>query len=219
MIEPMVVSSGKPIGSRKRVDANVARITLAVTTSLLLAASCDGSGPPDVSVEGPLYEASATVLQEGDELPELCLGTIMTSLPPQCGGAPIVNWDWGNVSGEENAANTIWGEYDLTGRYDGERFEVVEVSADSGRDGHVEQSGPPQREYGRSELKDIQFYLSGVPAERRFGYELLWSDVLVDEGVVELGVDVAYPTTIQELDARYGEGVVRLVAQLIPVEG
>jgi hypothetical protein len=36
----------------------------------------------------------ATVLQEGDGPPELCLGGVAESFPPQCGGPEIAGWDW-----------------------------------------------------------------------------------------------------------------------------
>lgn len=40
-----------------------------------------------------------------------------TSLPPQCGGVPITNWDWDAVDGEESASGTTWGEWHVVGTY------------------------------------------------------------------------------------------------------
>jgi hypothetical protein len=79
--------------------------------------------------EGPsgLYEANATVLDNGYDGPMLCLGTILTSLPPQCGDVPIANWDWNAVKTEQTRAGTSWGDYHVVGTYDGERFAVTEV--------------------------------------------------------------------------------------------
>src|SRR5919108_238757 len=66
--------------------------------------------------EGPsgLYEANATVLDNGDDGPMLCLGTILTSLPPQCGDVPIANWDWnavitGDAERHEDELRDLWG--------------------------------------------------------------------------------------------------------------
>ena len=62
----------------------------------------------------------------------LCLGTILLSLPPQCGDVRIANWDWERVDGEERLAGTIWGRYHVTGTFDGKSFGVTDV-------------GPPQK--------------------------------------------------------------------------
>ncbi len=85
---------------------------------------------------GQLYEADGTVLEQGDGTgspahgPELCLGgMLLTSLPPQCGGVPLANWDWAAVEGEESAAGTTWGAYHVVGTYDGEVFTVSRVGA------------------------------------------------------------------------------------------
>jgi hypothetical protein len=60
-----------------------------------------------------------TVLDDGGG-PEACLGGVMTSLPPQCGGTPLVGWDWADHEGEhETQAGVRWGGLLLTGPYDG----------------------------------------------------------------------------------------------------
>lgn len=74
-----------------------------------------------------LYEATTLVLESDEHGPELCLGGVMDSLPPQCGGVPVLNWDWEAVEGEESAAGTTWGDYHLTGTYDGDTFTVTAV--------------------------------------------------------------------------------------------
>lgn len=79
--------------------------------------------PPDAD---RLYEASAIVL-EADDGPQLCLGGVALSLPPQCGDVPIAGWDWEAVEGEESSAGTTWGEFHVVGLYDGETFTVTEV--------------------------------------------------------------------------------------------
>ena len=55
----------------------------------------DATGPTD---DGPQrYEADAMVLQAEGQPALLCLGTVLDSLPPQCGDVPIVGWNWGEV--------------------------------------------------------------------------------------------------------------------------
>jgi len=58
--------------------------------------------------------------------PELCLGGVAASDPPQCGGVPVSNWDWAAVDGEETRNGTTWGVFHLVGTYDDE-FTVTEV--------------------------------------------------------------------------------------------
>jgi hypothetical protein len=72
------------------------------------------------------YQVSATVLESREHGPELCLGVVMESLPPQCGGPSIVGWDWGKVGGEETAAGTTWGTYHVIGTFDGTTFTLTE---------------------------------------------------------------------------------------------
>lgn len=105
----------------------------------LVAAGC-GSGdpgsaggasePPSATTPAvdpaQLLEGSGTVLDDGSG-PQLCLGGVAESLPPQCSGIPLVGWDWGAVEGEESAAGTTWGDFRVVGTYDGDVFTVSEV--------------------------------------------------------------------------------------------
>ena len=50
-----------------------------------------------------------TVIESPAHGPELCLGALMPSLPPQGGGPPIANWDWSAVTGYERMSGTTWG--------------------------------------------------------------------------------------------------------------
>jgi hypothetical protein len=71
------------------------------------------------------YRATGTVLQTADNKPQLCLGGVMDSLPPQCSGIPIRDWDWDAVDDEEVASDTRWGTYEVTGAYDGTTFTLT----------------------------------------------------------------------------------------------
>ena len=74
------------------------------------------------------FRTSATVLESPDHGPQLC-HNVLTSLPPQCGGADIVGWDWAAVK-HESANGTRWGEYTLVGTYDGETFTLTDPATD-----------------------------------------------------------------------------------------
>jgi hypothetical protein len=91
----------------------------------------DRSQPPPgttAPAADQLYEANATVLEDGSHGPMLCLAGILESLPPQCGNVPIANWDWGKVQDEESVGGTTWGSYHVVGSYDGETFAVTDIA-------------------------------------------------------------------------------------------
>ena len=165
-------------------------------------------GGPVVGVEGPLYMTHATVLQESAR-PELCVGLVRTSLPPQCGGPPIVNWDWDDVDWEESANGVIWGDYEVVGRYDGKRFAVVDVEPDEGKYRVEPEPAPPEPERGYShrELRSIQ--LEGAEILDRFGAEMVTSSVVDDH--VEYGVVIATDEMRDAFAQEYGKGAVVLV--------
>ncbi|MEA2433311.1 MAG: hypothetical protein QOG54_768 [Actinomycetota bacterium] len=219
----------------------------------------------------------------------------MTSLPPQCGGIPIENWDWGDVDDEETAAGVTWGEYRVVGSYDGSTFVVTKVESPhsgSAEDDPIDTPCPepaggwdspdPSKESmsdfqttsraaeRESDFSGIWIDYIGEPEEgtdvapfianiaftgdiarhetearltwggplcmielsrthaelRRIqdemdefeGIEMLWSDVDVTRGIVEVGVIVATHELRDELADRYGAGTVVLYPALIPVE-
>jgi hypothetical protein len=92
----------------------------------------DGAGDEPAPVTMPaidpaqLLEGNGTVLDDGSG-PQLCLGAIAESFPPQCGGIPLAGWDWDAVDGEESASGTSWGDFHVVGTYDGEVFTVSKV--------------------------------------------------------------------------------------------
>jgi hypothetical protein len=67
-----------------------------------------------------------TVLQIEDQAPQLCLGAVAESYPPQCGGPEVVGWDWDAVDLEESASDVTWGTYAVVGTWDGTRFTVTQ---------------------------------------------------------------------------------------------
>jgi hypothetical protein len=102
-----------------------------VATLLVLAAGC-GAGEPIATgpaAEPQLYETNAIVLEVASGGPELCLGGVDDSLPPQCGGPPIANWDWEAVEGEQSVSGTTWGDFHVVGTYDGATFTVSQAGA------------------------------------------------------------------------------------------
>lgn len=68
---------------------------------------------------------SATVMDVGTG-PQLCLMNPEESLPPQCGGPPILGWDWAAVAGKSQAGPITWGKYHVVGDFDGVSFKLAE---------------------------------------------------------------------------------------------
>ncbi len=106
------------------------RSPVLIASSAVLLAGC-AAQPADRAADGAgsagqTYTVSATVLESPDHGPQLC-HTVMTSLPPQCGGPDVVGWDWADVDGEESANGTTWGSYRVVGTWDGERLTLTEA--------------------------------------------------------------------------------------------
>lgn len=83
-----------------------------------------GGGSP--GSPGTTYKGTGAVLESTDHGPQLCLGGVAESYPPQCGGPDIVGWDWDAVEAAESASGTTWGSYTVIGTYDGQRFTLTE---------------------------------------------------------------------------------------------
>ncbi|MDP2774436.1 MAG: hypothetical protein Q8O61_12860, partial [Nocardioides sp.] len=70
-----------------------------------------------------------TVLDDGDGA-ELCLGGVLESLPPQCGGPRLLGWDWADVEAGtyEERSGVTWGDFLVEGTYDGRDFTPTSVT-------------------------------------------------------------------------------------------
>ena len=119
------------------------RIAIALVAVLLLAACgndtthvSDSTGPserpPSASrptaipaANGPVRTRTlATVMDTGS--PELCLGAVAESYPPQCGGPALEGWDWADHRGTyRHSGDVRWGQYVVTGTFDGTTFTVL----------------------------------------------------------------------------------------------
>ena len=138
---------------------------LGLAAALLVLSSCGDAEPPDVTAEpstSPTYTPVAgamptsipaatgpvrttmpvTILDDGDG-PELCHG-VLQSLPPQCGGPPVIGWSWADHQGEfEEAAGVRWGEFAVTGTFDGAEFTVTRAVPAAEYDAPPGQSDEP----------------------------------------------------------------------------
>src|SRR4051812_24259987 len=74
-----------------------------------------------IAAPGEVF-GQGTVIQTGDAAPQLCLGAVAESYPPQCSGPEISGWDWETIDGEESSGDVTWGAYAVTGGWDGTTF-------------------------------------------------------------------------------------------------
>ncbi|WP_146197319.1 hypothetical protein [Promicromonospora sp. AC04] len=169
------------------------------------------TAPPTPSASGPVT-AVATVLQEGDGPPELCLGGVAESLPPQCGGPEIAGWDWEAVEAD-SAQDTTWGEYTVEGTWDGETFRLTDaapaeqpVSPDDPRldPDNAGAAGPdtPEALELQNEVLD---HLDGLSGWTENGY--VWVTVVYDDGSIQ-----------RYADDKYGADTVAVLSALRDVE-
>jgi hypothetical protein len=90
------------------------------------AAAAPSDGAPTPVPDGEVRtQGLVMVLDDGDG-PEMCLGGVAESYPPQCGGPALTDFDWGDV-GFEEASGVKWGSYALTGSFDGTAFTVTDA--------------------------------------------------------------------------------------------
>jgi hypothetical protein len=75
------------------------------------------------------YRVSTTVLASRGQGPQLCLGGIADSYPPQCGGIDVAGLDWAAVPDKQSANGTTWGDATLVGTFDGDTFTLTEPPA------------------------------------------------------------------------------------------
>lgn len=107
---------------------------------LLLAPACGSPVAPTSSASpaptydggpGQRYRAVVTILESPDNgRPEICVGVIADSLPPQCGGIPLAPFSWADVEGEQSASGTTWADsVRVVGTFDGTTFHLTEKAA------------------------------------------------------------------------------------------
>jgi hypothetical protein len=64
------------------------------------------------------FIARALVLEDRSHGPQICLGGVAQSLPPQCGGPDLIGWNWKQLAGFEKRNGSRWGEFVVVGSYD-----------------------------------------------------------------------------------------------------
>jgi hypothetical protein len=201
-----------------RTGLTVVAVVLAVT-----ACSDDGDSADDpagsadhgpmptepVAADGEVTPGyPVTVMDTGS--PELCLGPVAESYPPQCGGPALEGWSWAEHEGDYDQAGDVrWGVFSVTGTFDGTTFTVSSVRPDDGAvlgDSVGElppaaEDPPSPDELGR--IADQVRTLGGAVGAYATGKRVR-VDVPYDDGSLQAWVD-----------AEYGAGVVAVVSVLV----
>ena len=150
----------------------------------------------------------ATVMDKGS--PELCLGAVAESWPPQCGGPAIAGWDWSDHRGMfESDHGVKWGQFAVTGTWDGETLtceNAVPAALYDPMTGPPEVRPEPADDLSDSELDDLAEEVGQLPGA---------SGAYVDAGQVL--VDVLYDDgSLQDwADGTYGRDVVLVTSMLV----
>ena len=105
------------------------------------AAAPSGEAPTPVPDGEVRTQGLVMVLDDGDGA-EMCLGGVAESYPPQCGGPALADFAWGDV-GFEEASGERWGQYALTGTFDGTTFTVTDAIPAALYDGRAEPEPDP----------------------------------------------------------------------------
>jgi hypothetical protein len=186
--------------------------------ALLVLGACGAGGAPDLRAGDPgpptAVPAAAgpvrgvgTVLDNGR--PELCLGPVAESWPPQCHGIPLVRWSWAEHPGTfERAGGVRWGEYVVTGTFDGVRLTVTDAVPGATIDYALPEPAPaPDPPAVATRLEEIQHEIRSLPGllSSTPDHGRLLVDVVHDDGSLQAWAD-----------ATYGDGVVAVQSHLVP---
>lgn len=170
--------------------------------------------PPDAvpPADGPVT-GIGTVIEVPGQSPELCLGPVAESFPPQCEGIPLGGWDWTTAGafedGESVGNPTRWGTYAVTGTFSGLLLDVT-GSVPLALHDTVEQPSP--RPMAPPELTAEQW--AAVESGVRAVPGMLTSMREGDTGPVLVEV-VHDDGTLQDwADAAFGTGAVRITSML-----
>ena len=167
------------------------------------------------AASGPVTTRTpATVMDTGS--PELCLGAVAESYPPQCRGIPLVGWSWRDQDGAfERAGDVRWGLFAVTGTFDGTTLTVRDAVPAAVYDpgplppeptpcedrGAADCDGPSQQRIAEiaEELTALPGVLTIVPSRY-----VVHADVVQDDGSLQAWADEAYGPGVVELRAALG---------------
>jgi hypothetical protein len=157
----------------------------------------------------------ATVMDTGS--PELCLGAVAESYPPQCRGVPLADWSWRDRAGHfERVGSVRWGLFAVTGTFDGTTFTVRDAVPAALHD-----PGPLPAE--PTPCEDLATADCDGPTQARMAQVQEEVSALPGVLVVDASRYVVHAHVVHDdgslqawADAAYGPGVVEIGSALAP---
>lgn len=201
----------------------VAALVLTACGSATTGAGAGPSGTSSPSVRVPTAVPSATgpvtgtgtVIEVPELGPQLCLGPVRESWPPQCEGVPLARWDWASAGPHEEApsgagAPTRWGTFAVTGTFDGLTLTVTDVVPLALHDSGAQPSprpveppdlGPQAWQAIEEEVRTLPGFLTSLRESETTGP--VHVEVVHDDGSLQAWAD-----------GRFGVGAVRVTSML-----
>lgn len=169
------------------------------------------SGPPALALPAEVRTATLAMVMDTGKGPEVCLGPIAESWPPQCSGPALLGWDWAEHEMSERQGKVRWGSFAITGSWDGQALTASDAIPAALYDVMAQEPSTPadpDPAVPAAELQriaeELLEVLPGVQGSYAADTHVL-ADVAYDDG------------SLQEwADATYGEGVVRLLPAMVP---
>lgn len=170
---------------------------------------------PERAPTPAVVHGAGTILDAGDA-PVLCLGKIADSLPPQCTGVALADWDWAAVDGEDSASGVTWGTYSLAGEWDGETLTVTRapVPFDSSIGIGADASDPFDQSLPSGRLRPGPGRQVVTPELRDAVADLVSTTFINGRVVLEVPFDDG--TLQASVDDRYGDDAVVVTSILRP---
>lgn len=154
-----------------------------------------------------------TVIEKPGSPPELCLGPVAESWPPQCEGIAISGWDWAtnppDAQTDAGSPVTKWGVYAVDGTFDGLTLTVSSAVSLALYDAMAEPSASPTTppDLSAAEWDAVDAAVRGVPGlisvERSGDAGPVMVTVVHDDGSIQ-----------QWADASFGAGAVVVTSAL-----
>jgi hypothetical protein len=137
-----------------------------------------------------------TVIEQQGGAPELCLGPVRESWPPQCEGIPVIGWNWEtnppDAQSEEGSPVTKWGVYAVEGTFDGTAVSLALYDA------MAEPSGSPAAppDLSDAEWDAVEVAVGAVPGlislDRADGAGPMMVTVVHDDGSIQEWADLSF---------------------------
>lgn len=190
---------------------------------LLLLAACsggessravDGGAAPTAPTQPPVADGlvrtrDLVVVIDTGEGPQMCLGPVTRSYPPQCTGPAVEGWRWRDQQAFEKAGDVRWGSFALTGTWDGSALTVTEAIPaalyDTVRQDETDPP-PPLRQRDEASIAEIAGEVSTLPGVESTYVENMQvvAEVVYDDGSLQ-----------EHVDQTYGANSVRVVSELV----